>query len=237
MCPQPRIAPRCHVICFPCAAGGVGPYYQWSGDLPDQFQLWGVQMPGRDQRLRDPLVQDMSELMTGLVPALVECADRSLIFFGHSAGAYVALEAARQLEREHNLVIDRLIVAGSNAPQTGAPLHYGLGELSDKLFLAEIRNLGGTPPQVLEHPELLALFLPIMRADIRLAENYRVPLHDPIAAPITALRGEDDWHTGEDAMRRWGELTRGDFRFHNVPGDHFFPYRSRRSLCHAIDES
>lgn len=45
--------------------------------------------------------------------------------------------------------------------------------LSDEEFLQWMISLGGTPPEILANPEALKLFLPVLRADLKVVENYR----------------------------------------------------------------
>jgi surfactin synthase thioesterase subunit len=56
--------------------------------------------------------------------ALGYLGDLPLSFFGHSYGAYVALEIATQLKEKHRVTVDRLFLASSIpphvSPSTGA---------------------------------------------------------------------------------------------------------------------
>lgn len=45
--------------------------------------------------------------------------------------------------------------------------------LSDEDFLKWLTMVGGTPPELLANPQVLQLFLPALKADLHLVENYR----------------------------------------------------------------
>ena len=44
----------------------------------------------------------------------------------------------------------------------------------------------------------------------------------PLNCPIFAFHGENDDRATEDEMLTWEELTKGDFRFRQYGGNHFF---------------
>lgn len=45
--------------------------------------------------------------------------------------------------------------------------------LSDEEFLKWMSSIGGTPPELLANPEVMKLFLPALKADLHVVENYR----------------------------------------------------------------
>lgn len=44
--------------------------------------------------------------------------------------------------------------------------------LSDEDFLKWMSSIGGTPPELLANPEVMKLFLPALKADLHVVENY-----------------------------------------------------------------
>lgn len=45
--------------------------------------------------------------------------------------------------------------------------------LSDQEFLVWVTSIGGTPPEILANAELAKLFLPALKADLCVVDNYR----------------------------------------------------------------
>lgn len=45
--------------------------------------------------------------------------------------------------------------------------------LPDEDFLKWLTAMGGTPPELLANPDVLKLFLPALKADLHVVENYR----------------------------------------------------------------
>ncbi|HEY1011568.1 MAG TPA: thioesterase domain-containing protein, partial [Herpetosiphonaceae bacterium] len=117
-----------------------------------------------------------------------------------------------------------LWLAAHRPPGAGrpAPIH----QLPDDLFAEAIRRLGGTPDEVLAHPELLELFLPVLRADFALLETYDPPApgsgRAPLACPLTVFGGEDDEVASPAQLAHWRAGAGGPFRLKLYPGGHFF---------------
>lgn len=82
-------------------------------------------------------------------------------------------------------------------------------------------RMNGTPPELLTHPDVLELIMPILRADFEAIETYRSEPHPPLGCRIVALGGRDEEGSVE-AAASWRAYTRGEFRSEILPGDHFF---------------
>jgi medium-chain acyl-[acyl-carrier-protein] hydrolase len=180
-----------------------------------------VLLPGRGRRLREPAEHEVGRLIDALAPAVRPLADRPLACFGHSLGALLAFEVVRAWRSADGFQPAHLFVSGSHAPQ--APRSRpSLSGLPDAEFLSALREIGGTPPQVLAHPELVALILPALRGDFALAETYRYRPGAPLATPLTAFGGEDDHRAAPLALEAWREQTSQSFEVRLFPGGHFY---------------
>jgi medium-chain acyl-[acyl-carrier-protein] hydrolase len=107
------------------------------------------------------------------------------------------------------------------APQlaSGSPPAH---QLADAELINWMRDLGGTPELLLEHPELLPIFLPILRADLTLHESYVYQPEPPLNLPITAFCGLGDSQASRAEMAAWREQSSAAYGLRLYPGDHFF---------------
>ena len=58
------------LFCFPSAGGGSVTYYPWREVLRPEIELLLVHLPGREQRLREPLITDFTVLVKKLADEL-----------------------------------------------------------------------------------------------------------------------------------------------------------------------
>ncbi len=114
-----------------------------------------------------------------------------------------------------------LFVSGHQAPQLpdrNPPLHA----LPHDEFVAKLRELNGTPEEVLQHEELLQLLAPILRADFAVCETYAYQAEPPLPLPLSAYSGLGDDYVNRDELDAWREQTTGRFSIRMFPGDHFY---------------
>jgi len=212
---------RLRLFCFPYAGGGAQTYRTWPHNLPDTVEVCAVELPGRGRRLREPPYYQLSSMVSDLLLALCPYLDKPFAFFGHSMGALISFELARMLRQRGWPEPAQIFVSARRSPQIPDidPPTYNLPE--DE-FIAEIRRLNGTPHEVLEHPELLQLLIPILRADFAVCQTYAYVPDLPLSCPITAFGGRQDLDVLSEHLEAWREHTLSAFALHLLPGDHFF---------------
>lgn len=213
--------PRLRLYCLPYAGGSAGLYRSWAEYLPPDIMLYGVEYPGRGRRISEPPLGRIDILAHQLADALAEALDGPYALFGHSMGALAAFEISHQLAARCVPPPVLLAVSGHGAPSlpsTDEPVHAS----PDHEFLARLRKLNATPPEVLELPELLELVMPMLRADFCAAETY-VPAKRPkLDIPIVAYGGLLDHDVGKDQLLAWADETTARCTVRMFPGDHFF---------------
>jgi medium-chain acyl-[acyl-carrier-protein] hydrolase len=108
-------------------------------------------------------------------------------------------------------------------------------QLAEEQFIEQVQErYGGIPRQVVDDPELRALLIPALRADVRLVETYKYTPEPPLSCPITAFGGAADATVEPWALDAWRRQTSNRFQIQTVPGGHFFVQSSRQRLLQAI---
>lgn len=214
----PATAPL-RLFTFPFAGGGSSIYRQWDTQLQG-IDVFAATLPGRERRLLEPPMGDLTLLLRHMLPAVLELADRPFALFGHSMGALIAYELACALEAQ-GVQPQHLIVSAYRSPEMPKRNRI-LHDLADADFLAELRRYGGSPDEVLHNPEIVHMLLPMLRADFRLHETYQYTHTTPLNCPISALAGRRDRHVTVAEIQGWREKTKNKFDLQIVEGEHFF---------------
>jgi surfactin synthase thioesterase subunit len=190
--------PRMRLICLPYAGGSAATYRGLQGQLPD-IDVHAVELPGRGTRWNEPAHSDMDALLDYLQHALGRYLDQPFALLGHSMGAAIAYELACRLAGPRRANLRQLFLGACSAP--GHARHrQRLQDLDDDAFALALRDLGGTPPEVLENADLMRLVTLTLRADFTLIENYRAVERCPMDTPITCFAGSEDLDIPVDSM-------------------------------------
>jgi medium-chain acyl-[acyl-carrier-protein] hydrolase len=156
-------------------------------------------------------------------------------FFGHSMGALITFELARQLRRQYGLNPVHLFISGRRAPQI-PDLEPPIHQLLESAFVEELRRLNGTPESVLQNAKLMQLVLPALRADFALLETYVYSTEDPLDCPISTFGGLQDGEVSYDDLAAWRDQTNSSFTLKMIPGNHFFVQSARSLILSAVSQ-
>ncbi|HEX2689111.1 MAG TPA: alpha/beta fold hydrolase [Kofleriaceae bacterium] len=230
--PRPNPGAALRLVCFPYAGGGANVFRTWPKALPAEIELWAIELPGRETRLKETPLRELSPLITALTDAVAPQLQAPFAIYGHSLGALIGFCFARELRRRSQRGPVHLFVSGRRAPQIAEPSPaYNLPEPQ---FLARLRSLGGVPDALFQDPQLLAFYLPVLRADFALGEAEMAPPDEPLDCPITALGGERDEKATLDELDAWSTQTRAAFERETFPGGHFFLQSARDALLGSL---
>jgi medium-chain acyl-[acyl-carrier-protein] hydrolase len=230
---------KLRLFCFPYAGGGANIFRTWAAGLPSQIEVCPAELPGRGQRIRESGYTNLPELTKALAEGIRPFLNKPFAFFGHSMGAMIAFELARELRRTAKPPPVHLFASGRTAPQIQRekkPTH----NLPEAEFIEEVRNIKGTPKEVLEHPELMEMVMPLLRADFQIVETYTYVPEAPLDCPITVLGGLQDLKVPRARLAAWREQTTAPFSLRIMNGDHFFVNTAQsliyRILAHELSE-
>jgi surfactin synthase thioesterase subunit len=231
--PQPKLAPAARLICLPYAGGGPATYVPWAKSLPPQVELVALQPPGRGSRMNEAPHARMEPLVAELMRVFPTLTDRPYVLFGHSLGSRVAFEVTLQCQRNGIPLPARFIASGSRAPhltKRELPIH----DLPDAQFVEALRDLDGTPEEILNNSELIQWLLPLLRADFRIADQHVAP-RTVLICPLTVLAGTEDETVSPAEAEAWRDLAAGEFDIRRVTGGHFFVEHNREWVLEQIN--
>ncbi|XP_068189354.1 S-acyl fatty acid synthase thioesterase, medium chain [Antennarius striatus] len=211
------------LICFPWAGGGSMHYARWGNVLNSDIEVFAVKLPGRESRAKEPFYENMQQIVDEVVSVLLPVLkEKQFALFGHSFGAFTSFAVADALKRLHNLEPVHIFLSGASAPYSDMRINAPKrSDLSDDDFVKWLSLIGGTPPELLSNPEVLKLFLPALKADLHVVENYRCnkPDNPSFSCPVTCFDGKDDL---PHDLQAWKSITSGDFTVRILGGSHFY---------------
>lgn len=220
--PKPQSDARFRLFCFPYGGGSAAIFRAWPEALGDRVEVAAIQLPGRGTRFREAPLKRLDTAAPVLADALRDYLDRPYVLFGQSLGALIGFELARELRRRGCPAPLHFFISARSAPHLAndwMPIH----NLPDDQLVKEVqRRYGGIPQAVLTDPEMLPLFLPILRADLEMLETYDHVPEAPLACDMTAYGGYQDWAVPDADLNLWAEHTTGKFTQQMFPGNHFF---------------
>lgn len=234
---KPRLSatPRLRLFCFHHAGGSASGYRPWFDWVPGDVDLCPIQLPGREGRFTESPVDDPEVLLDRLHEALAPWLDRPFVLAGYSMGALLAHRLACRLRPHERAGLQRLMLGVCSSPDHA--LRVALDRLDRQGLIDYLHELGGTPPEVFEHQELMDLMLPMLSADFRLVARLRAMDQGGAAhlldCPITVLGALSDAHARPEQIAGWAAYTRGGCRQILVPGGHFSPWQQPGLLVDA----
>nr|WP_225955258.1 thioesterase domain-containing protein [Kibdelosporangium phytohabitans] len=199
------------VFCFPYSGLGASMFTQWPRRIGD-IEICLVQPPGRENRIKHPHYGTYEQLAEEVADGLAPYFDRPFGFFGHCGGALAGFATALLLAQRDGPTPDCVYISSQVAPHDG-PYGRFLGMTDDELAveLADLTRAMGGEPQ----PDILALSLRVLRADI--TANQRYHLAEPVVLPgeLRAIGWSEDREIRPAQMDGWPAYAAPD-RFHRT---------------------
>jgi medium-chain acyl-[acyl-carrier-protein] hydrolase len=216
---------KLRVICLPHAGGSASSFRPWiRRHASARLAICPVEYPGRGIRLEEPLAVSVEAMAAGLASDLRDWLSAGpFAIIGHSLGALVGFSLVQRLEAAGGCVPVRLVLCGARPPCHGkiSPWHL----LSRSGLIERLRTLGGLADRILDNDEVLDVILPLIQADLSIAENWQLADgHAAVAVPVAAVAAQQDTLAPPEAVAAWRDFATGPFGFHILPGDHFFPH-------------
>lgn len=223
------------LFCLPPAGGGASGYRHWQAAVGPDVAVHPVQLPGREARLREPVITDATEIASLLAEPLLARAGDRYVVFGHSMGAVLAFELAHRLT-ELGRPPAHLVVSAHVPPHL---LHLREpfpppDAMTDAYLRDYLARTAGASAELLDLPELMELVLPVLRGDLTLCAGYRPRSRPALAVPVTAFCGDADPVARPGAMTSWAVHTTAGFATRTFPGGHDYLHDDPAAIASAV---
>ncbi|WJG11197.1 alpha/beta fold hydrolase [Aliiglaciecola sp. LCG003] len=219
--PEKKKNAKLKLFCFSYAGGNGSTFISLNDRLPEEVELNVVQLPGHGARFSETLHSDMDDLVAGMLVEFKKELNCPYVLFGHSLGSMIATELMYQCHKAGFSLPQYFIASGCRSPKLKSR-KGAIHELPDEAFKSVLKKLNGTPDLLLENPDLMDLFLPLLRADFKLSNDYQFKHEHRFNCKASIFGGQDDIDVGLDDLNAWQQMFSLKAKIELFPGDHFF---------------
>jgi medium-chain acyl-[acyl-carrier-protein] hydrolase len=211
------------LFCIPYSGASATVYSRWAKCVDRNIQVFPMELAGRGRRFNEKFYKDIDEAAEDLSNTLIlEAGDSDYALFGHSMGARVTYEVYYKLMEKGFRLPVKIFFSGSKAPQL-PPNDFKRYQLPDKEFMQVVLQYGGNSEDVFKNKELCDLFIPVLRADFRIYEEYQfVSGREKIKSDIVVYYGRNDSSVQYNELTAWQEIAGSGFKLVGFNGSHFY---------------
>jgi len=224
-----------NIFSIPFAGGSVYSLKPFEIYMNEGVRWIPLEPPGRGRRIREPLIRDLQQMAADIFNQVRSGLDEPYAFYGHSMGAMLAYLVTRMALDADLPPPTRLFLSGCGAPASKSKMP-GRHKLPKTEFWKALKELGGSPDEVLQNEELQHYFEPILRADFEAIEKYDYQEATPFDIPVTVIIGYDEFVTREEA-EQWQMETRAPIDVISYPGNHFFIFDRAFDIARLIKKT
>lgn len=211
---------RVQLFCFPFAGGGGIAYKGLEDVVKNDVDVVLLDLPGRGRRIVEPLLETIPEMVEDLWQQIHHQVQAPCVFFGHSMGALLAYLLIQRMQDLNMPMPLHFFCTGYRAPSLG-PARRDRHLLPRPAFVRLLAEMGGCPDEILQDPDALAFFEPIIRADLKAIETYHFESTVPLACPVTVIDGDND-ALALGSRETWQKDVAKPIKQIVLPGNHFF---------------
>ena len=230
------------LLCIPYAGGSAGMTYTvWKKYLDSYIKLIPVEYPGHGKRMRESLSENLDELVNDLfdtiiVPEIKEVED--YMIYGHSMGTFVVYELLKLIQEKNYSLPHTIFLSGRYSPHIPYQKEH-VNLLSDKQLIDKLIELGGTPANIYDYPELINAQIPIIRNDYALIDQYSftMPINSFNSDIVFIYSNNDPYVADREKVDEWRHYTDKSLSIVEVEGNHFFINNKADFICNLINKA
>ncbi len=225
------------VFCFHYAGGSALFYADMHRYLSDDVGVYPYQLPGRLDRAGEEFADSIWSVAENAADIISGYSDKPIILTGHSMGGIIGFDTAYILKEKYSIDVAKLYITAS-LPSLSAVVNRTdakTDDLDDDEFCKALKDFGAIDERALKIREFYQIFLPVVRADFRMIENYSDDESRKISADIEVYGGDNDKIIDSGSLSLWKNRTSGKTDIFIRQGDHFFIKNCKAEVYGSID--
>ncbi len=227
------------LFCIPYAGGSAAYYTKWKKHLHSSIKLCPLELASRGRRYGEPLYKDLNDVIEDLYQQIqLELKNNEpYALFGHSMGSLLAYELGVKIKEMYGEPVHYFASAGVAPHARKKSFRH---KLPQEEFINLMLNYEGTPKKFFQYKELIELYIPTLRNDVRLVEEYdfdKGRLIQQFNCPVTALYGNEDKLIPAYIVEEWRKITSNELKVITFEGGHFFIHDNIKSIVDLINKT
>lgn len=224
------------LFCIPYAGGMSNIYYPWKHKV-NNCEIMPIILKGREKRVNEGFYKNVDEAAIDIKEQIISQLNdhEDFAIFGHSMGALLAYEVYYKLADE-NKFPKIIFLSARRTPSLILKPEAKISGLPFKEIKQKLLEHGGMSENFFEIPELIRLFMPVIRADYKIMEEYHFVQHEKkVGCKVVILGGNQD-DISQTELIRWNDLLEYKSSIHMVDGNHFFVVNRMSEVLKVINE-
>lgn len=229
---------RIKLFCLPYAGGSATIFKKWNQNLNKQIELIPLELAGRGARIQEPFYETVFDSVNDIYNKICDrINDSPYAFYGHSMGSVILYELCHLIMEKGSKEPIHVFVSGRNPPHINMDKEK-LHRLPNENFKERILDLGGTPKTLFDNKELSKIFVPILKADYKMIEEYEYIERNRIfKCGITVFNGKADTDIVYGNLLEWKKYTMSSCRIFEFEGGHFFINNYSKEITDIINQT
>ena len=158
--------------------------------------------------------------------------------FGHSMGGLFTYELLGRIEKENMKYPLHVFISSRRAPHLKRPQDKKYYLLPDQEFWEELIAIGGIDEDFIHDERIQSYFLPIIRSDYKLIEEYENQNMDiKINCNMTIIFAKNDLEVDKEEVIKWEAYGLKDIEMFAFDGGHFYFKENFFELSNIINNT
>ncbi|MFK5951758.1 MAG: alpha/beta fold hydrolase [Desulfobacterium sp.] len=226
---------KLRLFCFPYAGGNANVFSSWAKYLPDHVDLFALESPGRGPRFSEKPIACLKTKVQILRQEIKAFCDLPYIFVGHSLGALLSFELARELQNRGDGNLKHIVLSAKRAPHL-PNIKEAIHQLPQKEFVKQLEKFNFTPHEVIQNHELMEVVSPMLRADFSLNETHDFENTMNLRSDATIFWGNQDKIVPFEDTLAWKNLIDGHVDLVTFNDGHFFISNQEEKFLDEINK-
>jgi len=233
-----RYLEKIRLYCIPYAGGSASVFTSWSRYIGDFCELIPIELAGKGKRRNDPWYKNMEEAVNDVYRMISNDIDKKpYALFGHSLGSYMTYALYSRLKRHGHRAPLHLFISGWWAEHI-VKRSPGYHNLPLEQFKIELLKFGGVPKELIDNASLLEYFIPVLRQDFRIIEEYKDIGNIPdIDCDISIFAGNKDSNSNPKDISKWRKYAKKEYNIYSFEGGHIFINENIKDVVKVINET